>query len=209
MGYLSICVDMSGRRCLIIGGGAVAERKVATLLELGARVEIVSPRLTPDLERWGRDGSICCRKRLYRGGDLLGKEFVFVATSDAALNRSVAAAAQSLKIWVNAADDPDNCDFILPSIMRRGALIVAVSTGGGSPALARLIREELEDHLSEDYGTMLECAAGVRRELRQWSKPPTAGAWRSALGGEFRKLVARGDRSGARAYLLNRLRDDE
>jgi len=132
-----------------------------------------------------------------------------VATNDPETNQAVATEAREQRIWVNAADDPTNCDFILPAILRRGPVAVAVTTSGASPALARLIREELEDRVTENYGTMAECAAEVRRELRQRSKRPTAGAWRRALDGEFRMLAATGDRAGARAHLLARLGDNE
>lgn len=208
MGYLSICVDMSARRCLVIGGGEVAERKLAALLELEACVTVVSPKVTRSIARLAREGAIRCSIRSYRKEDLLGQEWVFIATNDHALNRVVAKAARARNIRVNAADDPDNCDFILPAILRRGSLVVAVSTGGRSPAIARLVREELGERLTEDYGTMLECAAAVRCELRQRSECPTAGAWRCALDAEFRALVARGERVAATQYLLYRLEEE-
>lgn len=208
MAHLPICLDLSGRSCLVVGGGAVAARKVATLLEAGARVEVVSPRLTNELERWARDGTIGCRLRPYREEDLDGHELVFVAAGDPALNRSVAKAARARSIWINAADDPDNCDFVLPSLLRRGSLTVAVSTGGRSPAFARMIREELEERLPAEYGAMLECAAEVRGALRQGSKHPSGEVWRRALDGEFRRLAAQGDGAGAKAHLLDRLRDE-
>lgn len=208
MGYLPICLDLSGRSCLVVGGGTVAARKVAALLEAGARVQVVSPRLTQELERWARNETIGCRLRPYREEDLHGYELVFVATGDPVLNRSVARAARALNIWINAADDPNNCDFILPSVLRRGSLTVAVSTGGRSPAFARMIREELEERLPVHYGAMLECAARVRGALRQESKRPSADAWGRALDAEFRRLVAQGDGAGAKAHLLDRLRDE-
>lgn len=206
---MPICVELAGRKCLVVGGGTVAERKVAALLELEARVKVISPRLTALLQKWVENWSIRYEARAYREGDVTDQQIVFVATNDCAINQAVATEAREQRIWVNAADDPRHCDFILPSILRRGPVAVAVSTSGASPALARLIREELEDQLTEDYGTMVECAAEVRRELRQQSKRPTASAWHRALDGEFRMLAATGDRAGARAHLLARLGDNE
>ena len=202
MGYLPICVDLTGRNCLVVGGGGVAERKVTTLLELGACVKVISPRLTEGLERRVTDCTIRYEARTYRRGDLIDQHMVFVATDNEAVNQQVAGEASGRGIWVNVADDPANCDFILPAILRRGPVMVAVSTGGASPALARLIREQLEELVTEDYGTMVECAAEVRRDLRGQSKVPTASAWSLALDPEFRALAARGDRAGARRHLL-------
>lgn len=205
MGYLPICVDMTGRTCLVIGGGKVAARKVTTLLELGAKVKVISPRLTAGIQKRVDDHSLRYEARSYRRGDLIDQEMVFVATDDRVVNQAVAHEASGQGTWVNAADDPANCDFILPSVLRRGPVMVAVSTGGASPALARLIREQLEDQVTEDHGTMVECAADVRRSLKEQSKFVTADTWYRALDGEFRALVARGDRAGASKHLLARL----
>ena len=144
MSYFPIFVEMTGRRCLVIGGGAVAERKIASLLEAGAVVMVISPDVTETIARWSREQRITLTARCYRPGDLTGFQLAFVATDDAKVNNTVFDEGRERGVWVNAADDPAHCDFILPSILRRGDLTVAVSSGGNSPALARTIREELE-----------------------------------------------------------------
>ena len=205
MGYFPIFLDMAGRACLVIGGGLVAEGKVRGLLAGGAAVTVLSPTLSPGLAALAREGRIAHLGRAYRPGDLAGYQLAFVATDDREVNAAVAGEGRQRGVWVNAADDPAHCDFILPSVLRRGPLVVAVGTGGASPALARAIREELETYFSEDYAALAEVAAEVRRALRQGGRPPDAEAWHKALGGELRRLIAEGKRGEAKLRLLERL----
>lgn len=206
MGYYPIFLELSGRRCVVIGGGEVAERKVEALLEAGASVTVVSPTLTPRLEELLAESRIKHFKRNYDIGDLAGFQLAFVATDDRAVNGVVAWEGRSRGIWVNAADDPANCDFILPSVLRRGDLVVAVATGGASPALSRAIREELETYFTEEYAALAQVVASVRRELHERGTRPSAEAWRQALSGELRRLIAEGRQEEAKAQLIGRLR---
>lgn len=206
MGYYPVCVDMAGRPCLVVGGGAVAERKVEGLLAAGARVAVVSPALTGRLEGWAREGRIRAIPRGWEPGDLAGQSLAFVATDDGEVNAAVAAAARAAGVLVNAADDPAHCDFILPAVLRRGELMVAVSTGGASPALSRMVRDELEVHFGrEDYAALLEVAADARARLRDRSIAQPWERWRRALDGDVRRLVADGRMAEARARLMERL----
>lgn len=206
MRYYPVCVDMAGRACLVVGGGAVAERKASGLLESGARVTVVSPALTARLEAWAREGQIRAIRRGYEPGDLADQSLVFVATDDGAVNAAVAADARAAGVLINAADDPAHCDFIIPAVLRRGALTVAVSTGGASPALSRAVRDELETHFDrEDYASLLEVAADARARLRERSAPQPWERWRQALDGEVRRLVSAGRVGEARARLMERL----
>jgi len=201
-----VVLDLAGRPVLVVGGGVVAERKVEGLLEAGASIIVVSPRVSAPLARLADDGRIRVRFRTYRRGDLRGVAVVFAATDDRGVNASVAADARRRRIWVNAADDPDHCDFILPSVLRRGSLLVSVTTGGRSPALARVVREELERLFGGDYALLTELAGDVRRELRTRGEEVTAAAWTKALRGDVRRLVAAGRREEARRCLLDALR---
>ena len=196
-----IVVDLMGRPCLVIGGGAVALRKVAGLVEAGARVTVLSPWLTPALLRLAAEAPLRWRPREYAQGDAAGFTLVMVATDDRAVNAAVAAECRERGIWVNCADDPARCDFILPSVLRRGAVTVAVSTGGRSPTLARLLREDLDALLPRDVAPLTEVIADVRRSLREDGVSLDAERWRQALDGELRSLVAAGRTTQARARL--------
>jgi precorrin-2 dehydrogenase/sirohydrochlorin ferrochelatase len=189
----------------VIGGGAVAERKVASLVPAGARVTVIAPELSANLAAWSQRESIHAITRAYRPGDLAGYEIVFVATDDPEVNAAVYEEGKSRSVWVNAADDPAHCDFILPSILRRGTLTVAVSTGAASPALARMVREELESYFSRDYEIVAELAAEVREELLARGIVPDYDTWHKALTGELRQWVTRGERRQAKDFLLKEL----
>lgn len=205
MSYYPIFVELAGRRCLVVGGGTVAERKVQGLLAAGAAVTVVSPDLTVTLRWLAAAGRIGHTGRAYRRGDLAGFVLVFVATGDGAVAGAVAREGRERGVWVNAADDPAHCDFILPAVIRRGPLTVAVGTEGTSPALARLVREELEPHLPPEYAALAELLRDVRREVRARRRPPDAGTWHRALGPDLRVLLATGRREEARRRLLERL----
>jgi len=205
MGYYPIFLDLTGRPCVVIGGGTVAEHKVKGLLQAGADVTIISPSLTSKLAFLVSQEEVRHIGRQYEAGDLRGYALAFVATDDADANGAVVKEGQEQGVWVNAADDPANCDFILPSVLRRGELAVAVATGGTSPALSRAIREELETYFTEDYAALAQVVAEVRLKLRERSVTPTAEAWHKALNGDLRRLIKEGKREDAKAYLFKRL----
>ncbi len=205
MRYYPVFLDIAGKPVVVIGGGEVALQKVKGLLDAGARVTLVSPTLHPDLEALAAQGRIEHVARQYAPGDLVGYLLAFVGTDDRALNDSVAREGKERGVWVNAVDDPANCDFIMPGVVRRGDLIVAVSTSGGSPAMARKMREELEAFLSEEYALMLELAAEVRRELRDRDVTVDADVWNTALDTEMKRLLGDGRRDEAKQRLLRSL----
>ena len=205
MGYYPVYLDMTGRVTVVVGGGTVAERKVKGLLEAGAAVTVISPYLTATLARWVKKRLVEHIARNYAPGDLAGYELAFIATDDQRVNAAVSQESKRRGVWVNAADDPANCDFILPSVLRRGELTIAVSTGGKSPALSRAVREELENYFGNDYSVLSKIVADVRKELRQRSVAPSSEAWRNALNRELQSLVHRGELRHARTYLLRQL----
>ena len=205
MGYYPIFAEMTGRPCIIIGGGSVAERKAEGLLQVKADVTLVSPSLTELLASLVNQRKIRHIAREYSNGDLAGFALAFVATDDPEVNTAVYREGKERGVWVNAADDPAHCDFILPAVLRRGELVVAVATGGSSPAVSRTIREELEAYFTEDYATFAEIVGEVRRELQGRSFVPTPEAWHNALDGNLRRLIREGKPEKARSYLLERL----
>ena len=205
MSYFPIYLDMSRRRCLVIGGGAVAERKIAALLETGAEVTVLAPDVTDVVAGLSKQNAIRFTARCYEAGDLDGFELAFVATDDPQVNAAVYREGRSRGVWVNSADDPARCDFILPSVLRRGDLTVAVSTGGTSPALARTVREELELYFTQEYESLAKLAAEVRKELSNRSITVPFETWRRALSGEVRQLLMHSDFTRAKSHLLKEL----
>lgn len=174
--YFPVCVDLGGRRCLVVGGGAVGTRKVLALLASGARVRLASPTATPTLQALAGQGRIEHRRRGFRAGDLAGVTLAIAATGVPRVDAAVAAAARRRGVLVNAVDRPALCDFILPSVLRRGALQVAVSTGGRSPALAREIRRRLEALFPPETADLVERAGRARRLALARAVTPAARA---------------------------------
>jgi len=205
MGYFSVLLDLTRRHCVMVGGGPIAERRVVSLLEAGAQVTVISPRATPALEALAAEERIVLESRSYAEGDLADAHLVFVATAAREVNLAVAREARARGVWVNAADDPAHCTFILPAVVRRGDLTVSVATGGTSPALSRAVRQELETYLTAEYATLAALAGEVRRELRASGRVVAAEAWRRALGPEVRRLIVERGRDAAKLRLLELL----
>ena len=203
--YYPVFLDLTDGPVLVVGGGPVAEGKVEGLLAAGANVTVVSPTVTPRLAGLVAGGRIEHLARTYQAGDLAGRRLVLVATDDPAVSGAVAAEGRERGIWVNAADEPARCDFILPAVIRRGRLVVAVSTGGASPAAARAIREELEGYLTEEHAMLVEVAADAREDLRRRAVSPGPARWRGALDAGLRRLIADKRYRQARARLARNL----
>ena len=231
MGYYPIFMEMHGRRVLLVGGGNVANEKLGKLVDAGAAVTIVAPGLIPAVRAFVDADDAEWRDRAYEPGDVEGFELVMVATDDGAVNASVAAEARARGIWVNAADDVANCDFILPSLAKRGRIAIAASTGGASPALARWLRECLEEFLSDEVVALGDLLADVRVQARERDQgcaatcertrtpPPllcegcpnriTPERWQEVIDDQLRALLRAGEHEQARARLVDSLGLDQ
>ena len=178
-----IFLDLKDRPCLVVGGGSVALRKIRSLLREGARVTVVSPDVLPEIRELASRGEIQWHQRLFLPDDVEGMALVFCATNHRSVNRSVAVAARQRQVLVNVADDPDNCDFYLGSVARRGRVTLAVSTSGLSPALARHLRRALESAFPPHVDTVAEALGKLRPEVRRRFADPGARAafWRQAV----------------------------
>ncbi len=205
MRYYPVFLDIAGKPVVVIGGGNIAHQKVTGLLKAGAEVTVVSPELNDEMASLATEDRFRHIVRDYEPGDLEGYVLAFVATDDRSVNATVAAEGKERRVWVNAVDDPPYCDFIMPAIAEQGDLIVALSTSGRSPAMARKMREEIEAFLTEDYAMMLELAAEVRAELREKGILVDADVWNRALDGELRQMLAEGRRAEAKERLLRSL----
>lgn len=160
--YYPMFADLSGRVCLVIGGGMVAQRKVTTLLGFGARITVISPMVTRRLAAYARQGTIRRLARAFQPADLRGAWLVYAATNEARINQLVYRTAERLRIFTNVVDQKPLCSFIAPAIFRRGPLTIAISTGGGSPTLAKKLRSELEETIGAEYVPMLRLLTGLR-----------------------------------------------
>ncbi|MBW2411537.1 MAG: bifunctional precorrin-2 dehydrogenase/sirohydrochlorin ferrochelatase [Deltaproteobacteria bacterium] len=174
MRYYPINLDIQGKRCLVVGGGSVGARKVITLLNCGAAVTVVSPRTTEKLNELAKAGSITLRNRSYRTTDLKDVFLVIGATDDESLNQKISSDADSHDILCNIADRPAVCNFILPSIVHRGDLVITISTSGKSPALAKNLRKTLERQFGEEYAVMLQLMGAIREKLLRQAHEPEA-----------------------------------
>jgi uroporphyrin-III C-methyltransferase / precorrin-2 dehydrogenase / sirohydrochlorin ferrochelatase len=159
---LPIFVALRDVPVTVIGAGSVAERKIGVLLDAGARVSVVAPAATMAIQGWASEGRLELRQRPYRAGDLRGARLAYAATSMPEVNRAVRVEARAERVWLNAVDQPDSCDFITPALVRRGDLTIAVSTNGRAPGFAKAVREELERHVGPEYEARLEAAAEER-----------------------------------------------
>lgn len=163
--YYPIFLNLANRRCVVIGGGSVAEGKVTGLLEAGAQVIVISPDVTPALKKLARDLNIGHLKRNYQPGDLEQAFLVISATNDREVNEQVWEEAEDWGILFNAVDDPAHCNFIAGSIIRQGALTLAISTSGSAPALAVRLKEKLAREFGPEYAEFLELMEKLREPL--------------------------------------------
>ena len=184
-----VTLIVEGRPCLVVGGGPVAARKASALLECGALVRVVADRVGPEI----RSLPVDWEERPYRAGEAGRYWLVATATDQPEVSREVAADAEAAGVLINAADDPERCSYFLPAVARRGRLSVAVSTDGGSPALARWLRDRLADEcVGPEYGVLADLLAERRDEIRAAGRSTESVDWRAALDSDMLDLVRAG-----------------
>lgn len=196
-------LKIENRRCIVVGGGKVAERKVVSLLIAGAKVTVISPLLTEKLQDLLADGEIFWQARDYHAGDAEGC-FLLVCTADSrSVNHQAATEGRAAGALVNVADDPEECDFVIPAKIARGDLLLTISTGGHSPAFSRCLRKELEAGYGEEYGVFLKMLSAQRDEIKE-KIPKTKDRerfWREALTSEVMNLLKKGQLKEAEAMI--------
>lgn len=194
MAYFPMFVELEGRPCLIVGGGAVALRKARKLLPYGPCLTVVAQSFVPELE--ALEGAALCR-RAFRPRDVEGQALVVAATGDGALNREIAALCRARRIPVNAVDDKDNCTFLFPALVRRGPLSIGISTGGASPTAAVYVKEKIEAALpgGDGWNGILEYLAARRAPVR--ASVPDETARGAAVRGAIRRMYGKGKAAGA------------
>jgi siroheme synthase-like protein len=207
--YYPAFISLTGRDCLVIGGGTVAQRKIETLLECQARVRVISPQVVSRVAELAAAGSIELVDRGYAEGDLDGAFLVVSATNDAAVNQQVSLEAARRGQLINVVDDPDHSNFIVPATLNRGDITIAVSTAGTSPALARRIKHDIEESIGAEYADVAKLVGEVRRNLLDRGISVSPEKWQAALDlEELTGLVRNGRGQQAAEKLLTKLVED-
>ena len=204
--YYPIFLNIQGKKCVVVGGGEVAERKARALVEQGASVTVISARVSDGLTQLAEQGIIELSLRDYQPGDLENALIAIAATDDPKVNMDVVREGQERGVLTNVVDAPEHSDFIVPSLLRRGDVSIAVSTGGKSPALARRIRTELEQSLAPEYASLALLVSQVRQELNRDGIYVDGNAWQESLDLEpLLDMLKKGEFEQAKEKLLSDL----
>ena len=188
---------VAGRPCLVVGGGSVALRKIDGLLACGADVTVVAPSISDEIAQ----RPVKTERRPYEQGEAKAFRLVIAATDDPAVNRAVYEDGEAAGVWVNAADEPSSCSFTLPSVVRRGPIMVTVSTGGRSPAMSTWLRGCVESWLGEEYVVLLELLSQEREAIKAGGRSTEGLDWLSALDSNMLELIRAGEIGRARERL--------
>jgi len=192
LGGYPVNLLVADRRCLVVGAGRVAARKIEALLDAGAEVHVVAPEVCDDVRRWSEAHRLTLAERRFESGDLDGAWLATAATDDPQVNRAVWEAAETRRVWVNATDDPANCSFTLMSVVRQGDLVVTIGTGGRSPALATWLREHVRNEMGPEWQVLLDVLSEVREAMRSVGRSTEDADWRGAIDSGMLDLIREG-----------------
>jgi siroheme synthase-like protein len=189
---------VAGRACLVVGGGRIATRKARGLLECGARVTVVAPDVSPELEALP---GVICQRRPYRSGEVADYRLAITATGDPEVDGAVFRDGEEHGVWVNSADDPERCSFTLPALVRQGPLLATFSTSGQSPALATWLRRQYGDQFGPEHEVLLELLVEQRDRIRREGRPTEGLDWQPALDSGMLDLIREGHLAEAKERL--------
>jgi siroheme synthase-like protein len=189
------------RRVVVVGAGRIAARKIEPLLDLGALVTVVAPDVGSEVRAWHEAGRVVLLEREFRAGDLDEAWLAVTATSQPSVNAAVSRAGEERRLFVNSADDPANCSFTLMSVVRQGDLVVAIGTGGRSPALATWLKRHVGTEMGAEYETLLEILSEAREELRSSGASSEDADWQRAFDSGILDLVRAGRIADAKELL--------
>ena len=207
MPYYPIFLDLRDKNVLVVGGGKVAERKILNLLKYGCRIHVVSPELTSQLEKLVANKKIQHLPEQSMNQAMSEAFMVIAATDDAVVNARIASRAKEQGLLVNAVDQPRDCNFIMPSVVKSGDLQIAISTGGKSPALAKKIRKELQTLFGSEYGSLVKLLGILRTEVLAQGDTSSENKpfFESVVNSDLLELIRKGDIDGIRARLKSTL----
>jgi siroheme synthase-like protein len=207
LNYYPIFLNLAGKKCIVIGGGTVALRKIEALLDFGGMTTVISPKICPEVRRLHDSGRIRFIPREYTVGDLIGASIAISATGNSQANRDVIAEAKKNNVLLNIVDSPGESDFILPAYIRKNDITIAISTGGRSPALAKKIKTIMQTEFDDEEASLLDLISEVRKEVKSSHLTFTGEAWQKALNiSLLKELIKAGKREAAKAVLLENLK---
>ncbi len=203
MRYYPAFLNIEHRSCLVVGGGGVGTRKVDSLLRCGAEVTVVSPEVSERLSKLSEEGKIILKRRAFRDADLDGMFLVFGATDNSALNRRIQQNMERRRGLCNIADQPKLGNFMVPSVIRRGGLTIAISTSGKSPAMARQLRQQLEAMFGSEYGLLLDLMGAIRAKLLEGEHAPERhkALFEQLIQSDLLEMIQLDDRQGINTLL--------
>lgn len=204
--YYPLSLKITGKSCVVVGGGVVAWRKASSLLEYGASITVISPDICDELKQLAENQKIKAITRKFEPEDIRDAYLVIAATDSRDVNEQVSREARKYKVPVNVVDDADQSDFIVPASFRRGDLIIAVSTSGRSPALSRKLKEHLEQYLGPEYAGITDLVAEIRSDLKSRGIKVQDEAWQKALNLDLLShLLRNGEKNKARSIIISQL----
>jgi siroheme synthase-like protein len=206
--YYPVYLNLAGKRCVILGGGTVAQGKLAALRDAGATIVVISPEAAPGIQTAARRGDVTWLKREYQPGDLTGAFIAVAATNVWYVNREIYEEAEERGVLLNVVDDPDLCTFIAPSIVKRDPITLAISTGGASPALARRLREVLAETPALDWADLAGVLSQARKRIKETRAVVDPERWQCCLTEELLALAQNGQTQEALEMLLAQLLDE-
>jgi siroheme synthase-like protein len=206
--YYPVYLNLAGKSCVIVGGGTVAQGKISALRDAGAVITIISPQVTDGIKRAVQRGDVVWVQREYKPGDLDGAFIAVAATNVWHVNRQIHEEAEDRGVLLNVVDDPDQCTFIAPSIVRRDPITLAISTGGASPALARKMREVLSEARILQWAELAGVLSQARRVIKEKRTAIDPTRWQCVITEDLLKLVQDGHEDRAVDIILTQLQDD-
>ena len=207
--YYPVFLNLAGKRCVIVGGGTIAQGKIGGLLQAGCSITVISPDATPGIRQAAQRGDITWLQRKYEPGDLEGAFIGVAATNVWHVNREIYEEAERLGVLLNVVDDPDLCSFIAPSIVKREPVTLAISTGGASPALARKLRETLAHAEALEWADLADVLAQARRVVKEKRAVIDPERWQCCITRDLLNMVQDGRSDEALEVLLSQLQDPE
>ena len=207
--HYPVYLNLTGKKCLVFGGGPIAEDKIAKLQSTGAQVTIVSPTVTPNLQAWAHRGDFQWQPREYQAGDMEGAFLSIAATNDRQVNHEIFQEAERLGVLINVVDDPEQGTFIAPAVVRRGQVTLAISTGGASPALARKLREALTEDAVLEWADLARVLSLAREGVKKRGLTVDPQRWQCCITTELLQLAQSGHEDQALSSLLSRLTDPD